>query len=405
MLDCYDEHELLAYIEDELAPDAAATLRLRLQSDPPVAELVEEMRRDRARLIGDPEPELPFDFAAHIEPLLVRPMLMDTFVDDATAPAAYRPGRERRRHRRERRLRSARRFAMAAAVALVATGGVWVAYTALSPGRASDGDAFASFGQPEAARSEPFTSKRPQADGEVGRATVHHYVPSGSSDLGITGLADAGHRIAGPGEAVTLEIMLVIQCDDPTATERLLTHLAGGFGNQTALVQNFSYEEAKRLEQAWLLAQASPQRGSYSVAGARPPARRGIAGGPGERFDELAERAREQRHRGGGVDAGELSRQLHGPRETAATIAQQLTFSSRGATHTISLPAEDLQVFLAQLASDHGLTTWLQLLSSDDDDIDVTRSFRDRASVQQQIQALRTGHGDVLVHLPITLKH
>ena len=81
MLDHHDELELLALIEGDLDARQAAALRKRLANEPRAQAMIERMREDRAVLRAMGSPELPADFVARLEPLLARPMLIESNED------------------------------------------------------------------------------------------------------------------------------------------------------------------------------------------------------------------------------------------------------------------------------------------------------------------------------------
>ena len=125
MFEHYDESELLAFVEGELDEPAAERLRQRLSAEPGALEVIERMREDRAVLCATPDPTLPQDILAELEPLMARPMLMPSAAD------------LRRRHRRG--LRRSRRWMVpvAAGIALALLAGIWVVVTGLRTPRES----------------------------------------------------------------------------------------------------------------------------------------------------------------------------------------------------------------------------------------------------------------------------
>lgn len=390
MFESYDQDELLGYIEDALPAEQAGALRKRLEADGPVGELIEAMRGDRARLVAEPEPHLPVDFAAQLESLLVRPMLMEM----PTEAGQYRPGRERRMHRRQRRMRAARRLSVAAGVGLVAVGVVWGAYVNFAvPG-----------GQQRAGLDSGERGVEDEIGGEVeewgvgdgGPRAIHHYpqLPGGDFVVDV-GVVAEGEQVAVGGEAVAAAFLLVIRGDDADGAERLLTEVVSQVSGPSALVQNFSFEEARKLEEARLLDEPG-QRGADERMASRD---RSVGGGEG--LAEPGELAQEQRiWRGSGASV-EGSQQLHGERELAATYEQQLAFAARGATHTVTIRLRELQGLLAGLARERGQVTWLQLLPGEDGEVGVAASFVDREAVNRAIEGLRARGEDVLVHLPV----
>ena len=90
MFESFDESDLLAYVEDELPPEKTDTLRMLLAAHPRALAVIEAMRHDRAILGTDPEPAVPDDLLAELEPMMARPMLM---ADPQDWRRRYRPRR------------------------------------------------------------------------------------------------------------------------------------------------------------------------------------------------------------------------------------------------------------------------------------------------------------------------
>lgn len=387
MFESYDESELLAYIEDSLDASRARLLRDRLAKDPAVAELLDAMRDDRALLASEPEPPMPADFAAEVEPMLVRPMLMQAF-DDSAAPAAKRPGEQRRQQRRQRRLQSVRRFAVAAAFVMFVGGGVWYASTVIDmPG------AFRVASSPpdDAAPQQPLSPQRQAAieawDDQY--ATVHHLLPppigavsSGPND------AQMALRGSGGGEPIISPVVLHVYCQNVERAEQALVELATTLPSPTALVQNFSYDEARQIERAWLLSRDVPGREqTRPVTASRTE------------LNLLAQRVRDQqRQRRTTTEQPTLSGQLVGESDQAAPFTQQLAFSSHGATHTVTIPAGHVRGFLAKLAQIDGQHTSLQSLADDS-----VQGFSGRAVVASWVEQLNAANEEAVVHLPVRI--
>ena len=170
MLDRFDESELLELIEGGLDARRAEALSRELDADPKAAGLIERMRRDRALLKSLEEPDVPRDLMQALEPLLARPMLLDSppskgLVDDP---------------RRGRRLWP-RLTAVAALIALVVLAAVWAATLGLPPrsGQPST-DEFALRDESAAARRDAsrelldqageLSADQPRADAMAGKA-------------------------------------------------------------------------------------------------------------------------------------------------------------------------------------------------------------------------------------------
>src|SRR5262245_47363983 len=119
MLHRYDESELLDLIEGELDAPAAEALRQRLASDPRAAAAVDRIIADRTSLRSLKEPALPYDFMARLEPVLARPML----IESSQPQPAHKPGEFRRQYRRQTHRIRWGRLAAAAVVLLALLAG------------------------------------------------------------------------------------------------------------------------------------------------------------------------------------------------------------------------------------------------------------------------------------------
>jgi anti-sigma factor RsiW len=371
--DHFDQDELLAFIEGELEPDEAARLEHELSNSPRAAMQVERMRRDRELLRTEREPDMPRNFLPSIESRLARPMLMESLHEAeqaeiaeafASAPGA-RPGVMRRQHRRKLLRTRLNRFATAAVIVLVAGTGVWTVAVVTNLTERTSGW-IAAMRSPIAANPQDSEyvalDQHPNVQNDTSAAKddvawppgaiVHHAPPrtlrvDDADLLAHNGLA----RNATPDRAPQFDVLLVIRADHPDAFETMMRQFVAALDTPAALVQNFSYDEATRLAEAWARTQAlRPDRRD-----ARPPSIAGVNGeasAGNERLSRLADEARQQlrQTRGGrAIDEVEQSRQLTGPRELAATFAEQLDFSSRGATHTITITADRLHDLLAAL--------------------------------------------------------
>lgn len=380
----FNEDELLAYIEGELAPDEASRLERSLAESPRAAELVSHMQRDRERLRSEREPILPRDFIStspdspgtpsRIESRLARPMLMESMFDstedtDGSAIPArrtIRPGEMRRRHRRQVRRMRLMKLATAAIVTLAVGAGIWSLgvmtnlneqarqwYAAMrSPNTADQqrtdhspsgrGDENASDLPEDAARDWPSD------------VVVHHALPSGTA--APPGRPALDHARAAPDSALhdaPLDVLLVIRADDAATAESALAELIDSLDVPAALVQNFSYEEAARLAEAWSQGRSSHAEG----APRRSPsiAETGDRSSPRSReaLSRMATEAQQQLQRMRSAAPSQSpanrdqSQQLAGMRELAPTFEDQLEYSSRGATHTIAVRAGALHEFLA----------------------------------------------------------
>lgn len=507
-MDRFDEQLLLALIEDELSPEDADELRRRLEARPDLRAELDAMRSDRLMLRSEPEPAMPGDFLEQVEGRLARPMLLDPAGGDhARRRGIGTPGRFRRRHQPRRGWRIAARLTLAASLLLLVAGGAGL--IAIGTG-ALDRDQFWSFGR-SPAESETTGDSRRAAPGATStesapfpHGVVHHYGPRGLGDaaFGNDAIGDAAITMQSEqriDEALPLDFVLVVRAEDVTRAEQRVHDAVLKLSAHNALVQNMSVDEARYLEAQWLVANSAPaspatqatpmQAGSElksapgqvapasdagmtvaTDAAQRAPAEHAAdtapaGSGPGD-LTRLAQRAREQmyhmsdppdglsdsppagtpshRHGLGHV----FSRQLAGPHDRAATIEQQIAFSKRGATHTITIPASQLERLLDELHDDRDLRTELQVLPEPAEmgeappagtrwggdpvgkarsassegvvgagDVDTRRqgltrsaeSLRElwlsnNAIVRQRFEMLRQQHADQTVYLPIIIE-
>ncbi len=383
MFENLDEAQLLALVEGELDSQEAESLRQRLAGDPEALAVIERMIDDRALLRCSEVPDLPRDILAELEPLMARPMLV------GPSPADLR-----RRYRRPQR--RWRRYAMAAAVvALGILAGVWatingVFSTGVQPGVRPPMHAESSTNAqlPRDLRPRPEMDKlvlagddnrgtRPPPSAAIALAkppsSTIGDAPSIRIPVGGEGPMEPSKTGDNAGPAadeilLAADFALVLEAGDLTSAQETLQQLVTELGPRAALVRNFSYEEARRLEQEWLLSRVrrpdtDPAEITASVDGRNDAiARR-------RNLRELADRARRQlvvrqRHRRD-TDAP-LSEQLYGPKELAPSLEQQLEFSDRGAAYTISVPASQLSRVLARLQVDQRHSTFLQMLRNVD---------------------------------------
>ncbi|MHC4106493.1 MAG: anti-sigma factor family protein, partial [Planctomycetota bacterium] len=212
----FDEAELLALIEDGLDEHRAAALRDQLEHDPEMKALVERLRRDRQALRSIPQPQLPHDFAADLEPLVVRSML--------TEPPL---GEYRRQMARRGRGRRWVPLAAAASVAVVVLGGVWAAVTGvLSSGREGLDHTFAAAQREAPAMGMELEANLADADSELEPAedpawpppgsTIHHRQPQPVSVAELLAAArPADAPVGSAGRTVVADFALVIFNDDP----------------------------------------------------------------------------------------------------------------------------------------------------------------------------------------------
>lgn len=450
MLDRYDPSELLALIEGELDASAAATLQQRLDGDPQAAARVRAMMRDRSNLRSIEEPELPADFIAAIEPLLSRPML----IEHVAQPAILTASEFRRVHSRRHRARRFRRFAAAAAVLLLASGGIWAVLTNMDQlrfwgdsgdimnGRLAINDAITHGAGNNAGLSSrdasTTTADSMMAAGlPLGPGAVHHdlrpYAIASRGDMHLQVNADSSiadrveTRAASMTNVIPADFAIVIQAAGKVAVDEHLKAFVDQGKATTAIVRNFSYAEAQRIADEQRLASGQ----APGIAGERPLDRMAGAAAPGvgqlvdasltrHELSQLASRVREQiRSRAVSGVEGEATANtsvlLAGSLPLAPTLEQQLDFSSRGATHTIAVPASELMALIESLAlhDPAAATTSLRMLPSNDaaaSAIAVAEApaimtwLSEGPRVRQALHRLALTRGDTIVLLPVIVK-
>ncbi len=453
MLDRYDSTELLALIEGELDPSAAAAVQQRLERDPQAAARVRAMIGDRSDLRSIDEPELPADFIAAIEPMLSRPML----IEHVAQPATLTGSEYRRMHRRRSRNRRAGRLAVAAAVLLMASGGIWAVVANMDHLRgaiASDSrmalNDKGSAGEGRAASSSAAVAPRASVDShtQLGPGAIHHDLrphaiahndstltkqPTASSDrvaaVGRGGHGERGER-GGPAAPVIVpaDFAIVIDAVGSSAAEDRLKSLLVESSSASAIVRNFSYAEAQRLANEHRLAHGETARGSGERSRDRAVA--STAPGVGDLVDaslsrielqQLASRVKQQLQsagaRGGATSsaASGSSALLAGSESLAPTLEQQLDFSSRGATHTIAVPASQLIELIESLALGDAASaaTSLRMLPPVDaastanavaETPAIMAWLSDGPRVRQALHRLALSRSDAIILLPVIVK-
>ncbi len=370
----YDESELLDLIEGRLDAGKAAALEARLAGDGAARMQIEHMRADRALLKSLPEPELPMDFLAQSEHLLARPMLMEPVTANVIAASA-KPGQYRRQQQKLRWRVRWPRLAAAAIVLLALGAGVWQLTVAVWPhGSGSQSNLLAI----ETTENGGIGGnvEAPAVDVRELAGVIHHALPGQQAiALAITGHRDADKTAesavasaARPGHgAVDAEFALVIRTRDAGSTEQAIARMLAEMPAQSALVRNFSFDEARRLDNEWRVANAG--------RGANPPQPNAVADVSGKNhalpkvhLKELAEhvRARLQSATANGGPSSTtkdaLSGCVAGLKELSPPLEQQLALSSRGATHVLVIPAGELQAVLAELGLDATQATSLRML-------------------------------------------
>ncbi len=399
----FDEAELLGLIEDDLDEQRAAVLRDQLEHDPEMKALVERLRHDRQVLRSIPQPKLPHDFAAGLEPLVARSVLTEAPLGEYRRQMARRRGRGRRWVP----------LAAAASVAVVVLGGVWVAVTSvLSSGRdgldrtaaAAEREMPAMGMELEAILADAGTELEPAEDAAwpPPGSTIHHRQPQ---PVSVAELLAAARPVGAPtepaGRTVVADFVLVIFNDDPKVGEQIVARVLAGLPQPSAMVRNFSYEEAQRLEEEWHLARAqSPERPEATALDASSSSDRNAW------RDLLIQRAREQARvrRDRRVDKTEGSGQLHGRPEAAPSFEVQLQLSSHGATHTVAVPVSKLNELLARLSAELDQATVFSRLPLEKAPEDGSAAWMSAGDVRDLLLPLTKQHPDAIVLLPVAIR-
>jgi hypothetical protein len=456
MFDSFDHERLLAYIEGELDADDAARLERELEYEPQVRAAIGRMRRDRELLSGEREPTMPRDFLrgspaghrlAEIESRLARPMLMETLTEleaeetaaEVDGDAAYatasptRPGAYRRQHQRMVWHQRLVRFSVAAGVTMTIGGGVWIALAATDTvDRAgewisailpqSDGEQRAISGHDADARRSDRDAVTASGGRDWPSGAIVHHAPGPLDPTLRQGIithldvSDREQSLPASDRITTLGTMLVLRTNDAAAGEAMLARLAGNLDESVALVRNFSHEEASRLaaEYAlWLAAQPEKPATDHvaSVGGMPRPLE--------EPFARMARDAREQlRQTRGRQQADELEQRgrLAGAAGLTAPLSRQIDFSSRGATHTVTIPARKLHELLQSFSRDPRMESLLVTLPpatsiSDGERLKLTtpEGARDawltqRRQLQQLIAQLDELGEETVIHLAVRIE-
>lgn len=348
--------ELVAWVEDRLSPRRTARLESALDGRAEVAELLAALRRDRAALRALPEPTLERDLLSDLEPALARPMLVGA-VNDAA------PGAWRRRHRRARiagRIGgAARRLAVAAAILVLAGGGLAVAWSfAADPVRGLIDDL---RGPRDERVAESTTPPAGPADAAPARVAEPRTVPDWdealalhhAGPLALPPMAAVTTAAAGPAPitGVHRRPRVRLQIDvDATAAETALLASADG-DDRAAIVRNLTRSEVDD----WLARRPLPgsptpdaplRAGGDRDAGAPPV----VVPGEGRNADRGAglDELREASRRATGA-AGPPAGVLHGDERFAPPGDVQVRRSAAGDTWTIVVPAERAAALLARL--------------------------------------------------------
>lgn len=376
MLKRYDQTEMLGLIEGDLDARSVLALQTRLARDPQARAMLEMMVRDRAALRAVPEPALPQDFLADLEPMLTRPMLIEPVAN----LSALEPAEFRRRYRRQ--MRGPRRWPLVAAAGLLLAllGGSWAIIASLLQHSGGAEDRLAINAQDRSSASKntsPSTAHDADAVDVPGPGIVHHArpqllgnPPSAVASANTSGLGPAEQRASneatGDTSVIAADFAVVVQAKDAAAIEPAVSGAVASLGEQAALVRNFSYAEAQRLAEDYRVAHADPSRGGESqaptVAAATSGAVKKIDLSRSELY-QLAQRVREHlRSRTAASPpavAGDTvgNATLTGSSSLAPTLEQQLDFSSRGAAYTLAVPASQLAATIERLSLAGGATS------------------------------------------------
>jgi hypothetical protein len=393
------ESDLLAYVEGELEAIQVQQIRERLADEGHVLAALERMREDRKLLRTAGEPAPPIDFLTELEPQLARPMLIEP-----PPPGAYR-----RRHRRRRQATRLARLGLVAAVLLVISGAVWVAFSVALPRmgggadrrlRAQDDRAAAEAGD-RAVASTRTPAEEVKAGESVwpppGTVILHeHPLPPGPGFVVAmsAGEAEAGEDSPSPlggdgAEAdvtfVSAEFALIVPAEDLASGERLLEEALAAVAPEgpgqaeapVALVRNFSEAEARGLIARYFhpVPRGSSTPDRYVEVGGEPDQPSFEDPVRGRRWvDRMLRQLRARHHEE--ADEILLSAHLLGPDELAASYERQLSFSGRGATHTITIPAASLPGMLTRLYEADGASTILRVLPPENEAISISPEAR-----------------------------
>jgi len=354
-----NEEQLLAFIEGELTDDEAGHLRRSIeQRDPALASRLDAMAGDRAALRELPAVDPPADFLAEIEPMIARPMLMDS---QAAPPGAVR----RARHRRHRHMQFLQAAAAAAIViglsigVLFAVDAIGIFHSTSQSTVASSGSAATPAGADNTADAEDSVlDAAAPADGEL-----HHMLPSPAR------MTSPAHQRAGtddpsssptptPNPApdgvapslVHADFALVLSADDRQAAEASLIAALNVRSEvrstHTALVRNLTVDELRGIEQRWMARRAAAGNP------VRVPRTADVDGGDAQALNSTGDRLRVPRTLLN-ENADELVRAglVAGNRELMPPYSRQIELSRSGAAYTVAVPLAELQSMLERLNS------------------------------------------------------
>lgn len=406
MFDQIDESDLLGLIEGDLAAEKADALWQSLQSEPHVYQVVKAMCEDRKLLRSLNEPILPMGILESLEPQLARPMLMAP----TNADLRYKGRQTKRRYLAP----------IAAGIGLVLVTSVWAAFSGLfTSSNDLPVDTVAStIGDSSAAESDDtwqtqthnnLANEESAPLAVPAGSTIHHYGPVDLAATESVGEPATANNTS--AQIVAADFALALTLDDETDIETILQTILKDLPTQTALVRNFSFAEARRLADDWVLASAKRRNVT------EPDIRTASIGGPSDsqirskvarEFNALAFRAKNQLKTKAKkpIDPKSVSKQLSGPKRLAPSFEQQLTFSMHGATYTIAIPASRLNEILAKLQSDPARSTTLKMLTLDKNreseapKINLPR-LTDYTLARKEADRLTNSGTDTIILLPI----
>ncbi len=338
MFEGFDQHELLAYVEDGLDPARAADLRQRLAAHPQAQRVLERLRQDRETLRSLESPAAPPDLMAELEPMLARPMLLPRQAD------------WRRRYRRRRRwplLAAVASLGLLVPAAIVAVSTGWLT----RPAPVDLARARPEVPQPRPAPGPTTAAPGTGPTGGAGAdaATLDRDPPQqvagGTPPRGPTPAPRAPRPAGEPPRFAPAEFVLVVRSADESGVVDSLRRSLEDLGADGALVRNFTIVEAQEL--------ALGTRGEPRPEGLGPLARADAAE-PRMPSSPMRREARQRPLIEERPAAEAPSSQLWGLRELAPGYDKQLEFSQRGAAYTVAIPAGRLADLLARLELKEG---------------------------------------------------
>lgn len=421
MLHRFTEHELLDLVEGGLDALEAEALRSRLAGEPHAQVMVQQMQADRSRLRGLDQPELPAELLARIEPMLARPMLMAPLDEAAPLPAGMARATDFRRQRRQRTHRIVwSRVAVAASLLLALLAGVWALVAGVIGPQLNQRERLAVNdlddrndrpNESRALRDRPDTTR---TDDSAATSDDAPRLAAGvAPDEGVTESVPADLDAA----VVAADFALVVRSSDAAEIEHVLARAVEDFGDHGAVVRNFSFAHAQRLEREWRLADARGTRQTPPLMAAAPGSDVNLQWKTAEEFKMLADRVRARLEKASarsepGSMAQTESGVFAGPQDLAPTLERQLDFSSRGAAYTIALPAAKVNHLVERLTLVEHQETALRVLpapptapSAGEDSGEtwqpVALWLNEGPIVRQAVERLSRAREGATVHVPV----